>query len=220
MTTVFPDEVRCGVCDVVNTIMVVGSTSSFGASDLDTRPPELARSTISSWVQRCEGCGHCASDLTKPRPQAASTVRETGYQRQLADETYPQLARSFLCQAMIEERAADLRAASWSIVHAAWASDDAREQAASDLCRGKALDMIHRASAAGQRIVDDVEVEAAMRVDLLRRAGRHDDALALIAERLPTVRTPVIAKILLFQRGLARKRDRAVYKVSDAPDSG
>jgi hypothetical protein len=80
--------------------------------------------------------------------------------------------------------------------------------------------MIHRASAAGQRIVDDVEVEAAMRVDLLRRAGRHDDALALIAERLPTVRTPIIAKILRFQGGLARKRDRAVYKVSDAPDSG
>ena len=47
MTTVFPQTVRCSVCGAENEMMVVASTNTFGGTmDLDTRPPEMKRSTM------------------------------------------------------------------------------------------------------------------------------------------------------------------------------
>ena len=45
MTTIFGEEVTCAVCGSKQTVQEIGSTNTFGAMDLDTRPPEMQRSS-------------------------------------------------------------------------------------------------------------------------------------------------------------------------------
>lgn len=53
MTTIIEEKVTCAVCGMQQTVHEMGSTSSFGAMDLDTRPPPLRRSTMHLWVHEC-----------------------------------------------------------------------------------------------------------------------------------------------------------------------
>jgi hypothetical protein len=53
VTTIFEEEVTCAVCGAKQTVQEMGSTSSFGPMDLDTRPPPLQRGTMEMWVHRC-----------------------------------------------------------------------------------------------------------------------------------------------------------------------
>ena len=63
MTTIIEEEVTCAVCGMKQTVQEMGSTSSFGAMDLDTRPPPLRRSTMHLWVHECGECGYVAPEL-------------------------------------------------------------------------------------------------------------------------------------------------------------
>ena len=65
MTTMHEEKVQCCVCGKKNNHEVVGSSYSHGSSDLDTRPPEMTRSTIYYSIQRCPSCGYSASDLSE-----------------------------------------------------------------------------------------------------------------------------------------------------------
>lgn len=46
MTTIYSEAVKCPYCNTKVEITHLGSTNAFGAMDLDTRPPEMQRSTI------------------------------------------------------------------------------------------------------------------------------------------------------------------------------
>jgi hypothetical protein len=89
MTTLHKQKIECAVCGTETEYTGIGSTSAFGSMDLDTRPPELERSTIFAWVQRCPECGYCASDVSQAPRHAASLVRSSEYVEQLIDPTYP-----------------------------------------------------------------------------------------------------------------------------------
>jgi hypothetical protein len=52
MTTIYEEEVTCAVCGAKQTVQEMGSTSSFGPMDLDTRPPPLQRGTMEMWVHQ------------------------------------------------------------------------------------------------------------------------------------------------------------------------
>ena len=54
MTTVFAAEVTCAVCGRKQRVQKMGSTSSFGPMDLDTRPPSVRRQSLWLWVHECE----------------------------------------------------------------------------------------------------------------------------------------------------------------------
>lgn len=53
MTTMYEEDFESYVCGTKSNHMAIGSTNSFGSPDLDTRPPEMARSTIYQFIQRC-----------------------------------------------------------------------------------------------------------------------------------------------------------------------
>lgn len=215
MTTLYKERTRCAVCETETEYTGIGSTNSFGSPDLDTRPPEMARSTIFAWVQRCRACGYCASDVSKPTPQAPSVVRSPEYARQLADSTYPELANSFLCKALLDANSEDYAGAAWSQIHAAWACDDAERDVQAKTCRSKAADMIRNARERGQKIADQDGAETAIQVDLLRRAGRLSDARQLIQTQRPTITEDIILKILAFQETLIASGDKACHTISE-----
>jgi hypothetical protein len=96
VTTFDQRDVRCGECGETSSQFVLTSTSSFGPSDLDTRPAEPARSTLWLEVQRCPDCAYCAADITeKPGLDAHKTLGSDLYRSQLSDASYPELATPF-----------------------------------------------------------------------------------------------------------------------------
>jgi len=215
MTTLYKEKARCAVCETVTEYTGIGSTNAFGSPDLDTRPPEMERSTIFVWVKRCPACGYCAADVSNAAPQAPSVVRSPEYARQLADLTYPELANRFLCKALLDKNSEDYAEASWSLIHAAWACDDAKRDVQAKTCRTKAADMIRNALERGQKIADQDGAEVAIQVDLLRRADRLSDARQLIQTQRPAITEEFILKILVFQETLIASGDKACHTISE-----
>lgn len=216
MTTLYEKMARCAVCGTESKYTVIVSTNSFGSPDLDTRPPEMGRSTIFAWVQRCPECGYCASDIRHAPPLTDTIIHDQGYIRQLIDEKFPELANSFLCQAFIEEISGDYAEAAWYIIYASWACDDAENKESAHKCRTKAVDMIIKAVANGQDFVEPHGAETAIQADLLRRAGRIAEARTLIAEKLDTISDEIISKILVYQDGLLSKGDEECHTIAEA----
>ncbi|MDW8147146.1 MAG: hypothetical protein RMJ48_12775 [Roseiflexaceae bacterium] len=215
-TTLYPVTKTCAVWGTASEYIEIGSTSAFGAPDLNSRPPEMARSTIFAWVQRCPACGYCAADISQAPGHAGVTVRSIRYRAQLVDSTMPELANSFLRQAIVDERAGDYASAAWAIVHAAWVCNDEEKPEAAQECRGKAAEMVMRAIESGQEITEQRGAETAILVDLLRRAGRFAKARQVIASRRPGIIDDVILKILAFQELLIARGDVARYTLDEA----
>ena len=208
MTTMFNRDVRCASCDAVSSQTLLGSTNTFGAPDLDLRPPPMKRETMNTWVQHCAKCGYCASDLST-RQGDLTLMLLADYQGVLKDERYPKLARYFLAQAMLNE---GTLSSGWSRLRAAWCCDDAGQRDLAAECRRSASRVFLKFKAfEGEEAI----TRCAVTVDVLRRAGEFDQARALIAE-LEAVKLPeMVGQILRFQRSLADQQDVSCKKVSD-----
>ncbi len=168
MTTIFSSDVRCAVCGHETQISQIGSTNACGSTDLDTRPPEMQRSTIWSWVFCCPGCGYCAGDLLERTKGLNGIVRSPNYQARLKNELCDAKANEFLCQALIAKHEGHPQAAVWATLHAAWISDDSDRQAFA--IRKEAVALLIKAERAGDPALGDVASSQALRVDLLRRS--------------------------------------------------
>lgn len=143
-------------------------------------------------------------------------VRSTEYSQRLTDDAYPELANSFLCKALIAEYSEDYATAAWSLIHAAWVCDDQDKDVSAATCRSRAADMIDKALAKKQTFSKQKGAETAIQVDLLRRAGRLNDARQLVARPRPAIKEDVILKILDFQEFLIEQGNRSRYTISDA----
>ena len=216
MTILYEAKAECGICGSESEFTGIGSTNEFGSSDLDTRPPEMRRSTIFAWVQRCPQCGYCESDVTKSIPGSKLVMDSKEYKNQLSDPEYPELANSFLCQAIINREAKDYAAASWAQIHSAWSCDDADLPDKAVLCRQKAAEMIMLAEKYGQQVVDQEEEGTAILVDLLRRSGRLEQARQVIATRRAKITEDIRARVIAFQIGLIDRNDSSCHTIGEA----
>lgn len=216
MTTLYKEKVQCAVCGSEADYTAIASTNVNGSPDLDTRPPEMERSTIFAWVQRCPECGYCASDVSKAPSHAPTVVRSPEYTRQLSDPACPELANGFLCKALVDESSGDYAAAAWALIYAAWACDDAEKAEPARTCRGKAVDMIEKALGNGQKFAEQDGADAAIRVDLLRRAGRIAEARQLITTSRHAGPEDVFVKIFNFQETLLTGGDQTCHTIAEA----
>jgi hypothetical protein len=93
MTTFASQSVACGNCGHVFNHPTLASTYTFGSPDLDTRPPELQRSTMHAWIQRCPSCGYCSRDVAEFDHRLRPVLESAEYRSQLADLRYPHAVR-------------------------------------------------------------------------------------------------------------------------------
>jgi hypothetical protein len=220
MTTIGKLMVNCCLCGSGEAFKCVKSTNECGLPDLDTRPPEMLRSTIFTWVQQCPECGYCATDISEAPTQGETVIYSSEYIQQLNDETYPDLANSFLCKALIDKASGDYAEAVWAVIHAAWACDDAKKAEAARKCRIKAADLITKATSAGQAVSDEDGEATAIQVDLLRRAGRITEARKILAENRGSISDETFSKILDFQDDLLKRGDVACHTIEEAVGEG
>ena len=127
MTTIFAEEVTCAVCGCVQTVRKMGSTSSFGAMDLDTRPPPLRRSIMHLWVHECRECGYVAPVLGTAVDGAGRIVASEAYRAELVQAGRVRLANRMVCRSLLDAAANDFVMAGWRRLHAAWACHNVGE---------------------------------------------------------------------------------------------
>ena len=125
MTTIIEIDVTCAVCGMKQTVQEMGSTSSFGAMDLDTRPPPLRRSTMHLWVHECGECGYVAPELGAAAEGAGRIVASADYRAELKSADRTQLANRMVCRSLLDAAAGEFVTAGWRRLHAAWVCDDA-----------------------------------------------------------------------------------------------
>ncbi len=216
MTTIYKKTAKCSVCGAENEYTGIGSTNEFGSPDLDTRPPEMKRSTIFAWVKRFPDCGYCASDVSASLSGSSSLVSSDEYLTQLNDPTYPELANSFLCHALLARESGGLVAAALATMHAAWVCDDSEHPDQARSCRKQAAALFKTAEDKGQSISEQEGVTAAIRVDLLRRAGETEEARGVITSKIAKAHENVISRILDFQSTLLDQNDLGRHTIEEA----
>ncbi len=216
MTTYYNEKKICGVCRKKSKHQVLESTNAFGSPDLDTRPPQMQRSTMYAWVQHCPKCGYCSSDIAVSSENLNVIIKGEEYQAQLKDRSFSDLAISFLCKAMIAEKEKRFSEAAWSTIHAVWSCDDAGNMESAKKCRLKAFRLIKVALEEGEQFVDQDGGEIAIMTDLLRRSGLFREASDIISRNQDKLKDDNIRKILAFQVKLISQSDTKCYLMSDA----
>ena len=150
--------------------------------------------------------------MDEATPSAREVADSDAYRAQLADEDLPALARSFLCSTMIFEEHGDEAAAARNAIDAAWVCDDEGLAGAATRCRVRAIELLRGSEAEGD---SDSSAEYAVIVDLLRRAGCFEDAIAEADVALAAAEGE-LAAVLAFSRSLALAGDLRAYTVGDA----
>ena len=206
----------CFLCGTESTHTGVISTASLGSTDLDSRPPEPERSSLSYWIHTCPSCRYCAPDLSDGEKAFEAVVKSEDYRKILDNSTYPRLAGQFLCWSLLQESRDEYEKAGWGAIHAAWACDDAGFEEGAKASRKRASELLMKARENGQWFAEDAGMEEAILVDLLRRAGYFEDALNICRERLKKEPEETVKIILLYQQTLIGKLDSRRHTVSDA----
>ena len=214
MTTVHPETVRCFLCGSENEMMVLGSTNSFGASDLDTRPPEMKRSTMHYWVQECRYCGYTAVDLTDETTLDRSFFETNSYKSCDEISFISDLARSFYRHYLIMTAEEQTEDAFHAALHAAWACDDAKDEENAILMREKAIEQAE--SLIQTEESDWKDTVKIIKADLMRRTSRFDE---LLKEYEPEICSDeLLKKIITFELELARRKCSKCFTVADAEE--
>lgn len=213
MTTFSDREVVCAICGTQQECRFLASTNAFGPPDLDTRPPEMARSAHLRMLMTCASCGYCAPDLEEtPDGLSPSDALE-----ELGDGPPSNLELQWLTWAHVNEVAEDYAEAGWAYLRAAWTCDDSGDPVAAAKHRKKAARRFLSARENGQAYAQDDLSERLIRADVLRRAGEFDEASEELPEDSP-VDEKLLQAVLTFEQELISKKDSDGYTVADAQD--
>jgi hypothetical protein len=140
-------------------------------------------------------------------------VRGHRYQKRLRVPN-PQPANECLCWSLIQEKMGLLAGAGIASLHAAWACDDANASDRARAFRLRAVKLLERARAVGQRFAAGPLQEDVLLIDLLRRGGERDRAKALCRARLGAASAQVSA-MLRFQSALLDRGDTAGHTMAE-----
>ena len=216
MTTMIKEVIQCAVCGERSEHFTVGSTNASGSMDLDTRPPEMLRSTISMWIMVCPSCGYCSMDISKCSDKSPELVRSPAYRRQLKNPQFPDTTNAFLCSSLINDLAGQYARAGWESIHAAWVCDDSASILSARECRKKAVVLLQKAKEKCQSFAAAAGGTEALLADLLRRSELFVKALKICNEGLSNNKTEAIfLEILRFQKALILKKDTACHTVAE-----
>jgi hypothetical protein len=216
MTTYATATKKCAHCGAETACDVLNSTNQFGSADLDLRPPEMARSTMGTWLQQCPHCHFVNTDLSEPIPDIGHLLQSAAIQRIMTDAATPPLAKKFACFAELQ-RGRDAYESGEAALRAAWVCDDAELTELAREFRNQAIEALLPLppSLGGEgQIVLRVRL-----VDILRRANRFVEAAQLATELSaePGVRSnEILAAVIAFQNRLCSARDDTGYTIAAA----
>jgi hypothetical protein len=218
MTTMDNIKVNCCVCDTESIHISVGSTNAFGYPDLDSRPPEMERSTIYYLIQRCPSCGYCASDLSACLDNAEALVKSKIYQDILDTPSIPKGAASYLASSYIYEQLRQYSESAWMAINASWVCDDENDAHAAKKCRERAIELIEigQAMLLFQHLSEQTGASEAITIDLMRRVSRFQDARNLAEQTKAKEIDDVILKIINYEETLIDNQDIDSHTIDES----
>ena len=204
MTRSRPIEIKCALCGTDNEVMHLDSTNTSGPNDLDTRPSEMMRSTMHTWVQSCSNCGYSSKDITIEIPGAREIIASEEYKQILNNHEVYELARKFLSYALILKKTGNIRKAIDNTLFAAWDCDDYESvNASAKKYRIEALLLIDSFDPG----CEDKNLEL-LKIDLLRRTDQFEKAIAF-AKKIKTEEDTT--KLVLYQIRLCENKDNKAH---------
>lgn len=212
MSTFRKIEITCSVCGEKSSFNVLMSTNSFGSPDLDLRPPEMQRSTMWLWVQKCPHCNYVNANISSKTSLPKEYFSSLEYLGCESLSMPNELADKFYKLYMIKRDSGNYDDAYSALLRCAWVCDDSRKKELSCLMREKMVKIYDKLS----KKVKENENSVTQFADVLRRCGMFDTVIEKFADY--EAKDEVIGKVIKFQVELAKNKDDKVYTVRDALD--
>jgi len=214
MSTFYRRTKRCAMCWSKSEYTEIGSTNTFGSPDLDLRPPEMQRSTMPYWVERCPKCGYVAYDISKKSAISRKWLKQPQYLSCEGHVFANTLAALFYKLYMIAKATNNADEAFQALLNAAWACDDQKDEENAVMCRKLLLPYL-------DQIIDNAGKKAEtlllVRADVLRRAGMFELVIEEYTDKV--FADALLNSICQFEIMKARQKDSACYQVADVKAS-
>ncbi len=186
MTKTSKVRVRCALCGASSIQLRVHLNRSdegpFTAPpDLDLRPSGVRRALFALRVEACDECGYCWDRIGEAPLGVEKALESPVYREVLHEARMPLAARHFFCEALCAEAGGLRKRAAKSFHEAAWVCDDEDAAEQARICRDRAAEALGAAIEWCESGLPPTDAKA-VRADLLRRAGRFDEALTLLDE--------------------------------------
>ena len=204
---------RCFICGTESTHEILASSNTFGGTpDLDTRPPEMLRSTMHWWIQECPHCGYVATSLENPTSVTNDFLNSQRYTTCEGRSFQYSLANKFYKDYLIRREDQDSEGAFAAALNATWACDDYDTADNAIHCRLMALEQLEKLLIRSSSYDELFLIHA----DLLRRTGQFQ---ALVQKYTPKhFENPLFNKIIAFQLEKAKMQDTACYCLKEIPN--
>ncbi len=205
MTVPIRVKKKCRVCKSVSEQSVLVSTSRFGVPDLDTRPPEMMRSSMIWWVQECPVCGYTASDISARTTVTKSFLKSERYVSCNGLNFKSGLGKMFFKAFLTYVHSRQWEKAFKAVLSAAWACDDDSDVANAVICRKYAIKCM------GKLPTDDTL--KIVKADLMRRAGLFSRVISEYEHFRCEDKT--LNQVASFEVEKSREKDARCYTLDD-----
>lgn len=210
MTLMNEIKTECSVCKNTSSHPVLLSTNQMGYQDMDTRPSEMYRSTMNTWIMECPHCGYVAGSLKKDLIINADYLKSEEYETCSGIEFKSKLAARFYRQYLIENEKFEEIAAFFALLHCAWACDDAKDLQNSEYARRTAIKTANKIIKNNRKDNEDLIV---IKADLLRRIGEYDQLIREYENF--SLHDELLDKIIRFQVEKAQQKDNDRYTLKE-----
>lgn len=210
MSRIVPMECKCAICGATNKYRVLASTNTFGGPDLDLRPAEMKRSTMSVWIQECPECGYISEQVSDLSDVTREWIQSKTYLTCSGIPFVSDLARQFYKYYLINLEDKNPEDAFFAVLHAAWACDDKNDDINAKHCRELAIPLAAELIEGDHDNKDNIKL---MRADLMRRAGQFEELIAEYAS--VKFDEDLLNQILEFEIEKAKIKDIACYRVEN-----
>jgi hypothetical protein len=215
MTTLFDSEATCGLCGTKSIHTAIGSTNSFGPSDLDLRPPPMKRDTMSYWLAECPKCHLICEDLESPPEGSSKIVSTSRYLSLATDKDVPDLCRMFRTWSYLADQIGMSTKAATSLLYSAWAADDANDAGIAKGERIAAAARFTQLRNSAQPYPEQKGTAELLIADLWRRAENWTLALQEANRGHEVADDPFIKRLCAYEARLIGARDTARHTVAE-----
>lgn len=212
-------ERTCCICGKTVKCNVLASTNAFGSMDLDTRPPQMKRSTMSHWIEKCPKCGYIQTqleaqyDLDKKIVKSFLSSRE--YKRCSGLKLPNIISKNFYQMYLLAPKANDKDNCFFALQCCAWACDDSGEKykELAKQIRIRAIPFLEDVflTCKDQHQKENISIQLA---DYYRRSGQFEKVVEVLKNCEPYSQN-LLTQIAHFETQKALEKDDACYKVSD-----
>lgn len=197
---------KCSICGKTSQQPVLLSSNQLGPQDLDTRPPEMLRNTMRTWVLECPHCGYVAEKLEYKLKINKDYLETMEYKTCDGIEFKSKLSKIFYKKYLIEKKKNKDKPAFFAILQCAWTCDDAEDLKNSKYTRQIAIKLADKIIESDKNKNHNFLV---IKADLLRRIGDFDQLIEEY-ENLK-LENELLDKIIRFQVQKAHEHDNKCY---------